>query len=87
MAEAADWGVAALERAAQGLTCKTAVHICYGYGIKANVDWKATLGEEWRQYEQVFPALAKSSIDQVSPRVLPLARAARADGACSRART
>ena len=66
MAEAAEWGVAALERAAQGLKCKTAVHICYGYGIKANVDWKATLGEEWRQYEQVFPALAKSAIDQVS---------------------
>lgn len=66
MKEAADWGVKALERAAQGLTCTTAVHICYGYGIKANVDWKATLGEEWRQYELVFPALAKSSIDQVS---------------------
>ena len=66
MADAADWGVAALERAAEGLKCKTAVHICYGYGIKANVDWKATLGEQWRQYEQVFPALAKSSIDQVS---------------------
>ena len=66
MAEAAEWGVAALERAAQGLKCKTAVHICYGYGIKANVDWKATLGEQWRQYEQVFPALAKSAIDQVS---------------------
>ena len=66
MAEAADWGVKALERAAQGLTCKTAVHICYGYGIEANVKWKDTLGEEWRQYEQVFPALAKSSIDQVS---------------------
>ncbi len=66
MAEAADWGVKALERAAQGLTCTTAVHICYGYGIKANTDWKATLGEQWRQYEQVFPALAKSSIDQVS---------------------
>ena len=66
MADAAEWGVAALERAAQGLTCKTAVHICYGYGIKANVDWKATLGEQWRQYEQVFPALAQSSIDQVS---------------------
>ena len=45
MAEAAEWGVAALERAAEGLKCKTAVHICYGYGIKANVDWKATLGE------------------------------------------
>lgn len=66
MAEAADWGVAALERAAQGLTCKTAVHICYGYGIDANRQWKNTLGQEWRQYERVFPALAKSRIDQVS---------------------
>lgn len=66
MKEAAEWGVQALERAAQGLTCTTAVHICYGYGIQANVDWKKTLGEEWRQYEQVFPALARSSIDQVS---------------------
>ncbi len=66
MKEAAEWGVAALERAAQGLKCTTAVHICYGYGIQANVDWKHTLGDEWRQYEQVFPALAKSRIDQVS---------------------
>ncbi|MBE0547233.1 MAG: methionine synthase [Rubrivivax sp.] len=66
MADAAEWGVQALERAAQGLSCKTAVHICYGYGIKANTDWKRTLGQEWRQYEQVFPALARSSIDQVS---------------------
>ena len=66
MHDAADWGVEALERAARGLACKTAVHICYGYGIKANVDWKQSLGTEWRQYEQVFPALAKSSIDQVS---------------------
>jgi len=66
MEEAADWGVKALERAAQGLTCITAVHICYGYGIQANIDWKNTLGHEWRQYEKVFPALAKSSIDQVS---------------------
>jgi 5-methyltetrahydropteroyltriglutamate--homocysteine methyltransferase len=66
MRDAADWGVKALERAAQGLTCTTAVHICYGYGIQANIDWKNTLGQEWRQYEQVFPALARSSIDQVS---------------------
>jgi 5-methyltetrahydropteroyltriglutamate--homocysteine methyltransferase len=66
MQEAADWGVRALERAAQGLRCKKAVHICYGYGIQANIDWKQTLGHEWRQYEQVFPALQKSSIDQVS---------------------
>src|SRR6478609_5944077 len=66
MKDAADWGVRALERAARGLTCTTAVHICYGYGIQANDDWKQKLGEEWRQYEQVFPALAKSSIDRVS---------------------
>jgi 5-methyltetrahydropteroyltriglutamate--homocysteine methyltransferase len=66
MEEAADWGVKALERAAQGLTCTTAVHICYGYGIQANIDWKNSLGHEWRQYEKVFPALAKSSIKQVS---------------------
>ncbi|HEX6704510.1 MAG TPA: methionine synthase [Albitalea sp.] len=66
MDEAADWGVKALERAAQGLRCTTAVHICYGYGIQANVDWKRSLGEEWRQYEKVLPALAASSIRQVS---------------------
>jgi 5-methyltetrahydropteroyltriglutamate--homocysteine methyltransferase len=66
MKEAADWGVKALERAAQGLTCTTAVHICYGYGIEANNKWKETLGEQWRQYELVFPALAASSIQQVS---------------------
>jgi len=60
------WGIAALERAAAGLTCTTAVHICYGYGIKANIDWKNSLGEEWRQYEEIFPALAGSSIKQVS---------------------
>lgn len=66
MRDAADWGVRAVERAAEGLTCKTAVHICYGYGIQANNDWKKTLGEEWRQYEQVLPALAASRIDQVS---------------------
>jgi 5-methyltetrahydropteroyltriglutamate--homocysteine methyltransferase len=64
--EVRDWGVAALERAAQGLACTTAVHICYGYGIKANIDWKKTLGTEWRQYEQTFPLLAQSRIDQVS---------------------
>jgi 5-methyltetrahydropteroyltriglutamate--homocysteine methyltransferase len=60
------WGVKALERAAQGLKCTTCVHICYGYGIKANLDWKQTLGGEWRQYEEIFPALAKSRIKQVS---------------------
>jgi 5-methyltetrahydropteroyltriglutamate--homocysteine methyltransferase len=66
MREVVDWGIAALERASAGLSCTTAVHICYGYGIKANIDWKATLGSEWRQYEAIFPALAQSRIDQVS---------------------
>jgi len=61
-----DWGVAALERAIEGLQCETAVHICYGYGIKANTDWKKTLGSEWRQYEKSFPKLQKSNIDIIS---------------------
>src|SRR5882672_4919379 len=60
------WGIDALHRAIQGLKCTTCVHICYGYGIQANLDWKKSLGTEWRQYEEIFPALAKSKIDQVS---------------------
>jgi 5-methyltetrahydropteroyltriglutamate--homocysteine methyltransferase len=66
LGEVATWGVEALNRAVDGLTCATAVHICYGYGIKANIDWKNALGEEWRQYETIFPAIAKSNIKQVS---------------------
>jgi 5-methyltetrahydropteroyltriglutamate--homocysteine methyltransferase len=66
MDDVAAWGIDALHRAIEGVGCTTAVHICYGYGIKANVDWKSTLGSEWRQYEQTFPLLAKSRIDQVS---------------------
>jgi 5-methyltetrahydropteroyltriglutamate--homocysteine methyltransferase len=64
--EVLDWGIPALLRAAEGLKCTTAVHVCYGYGIQANIDWKKTLGDEWRQYERIFPALAKSRIGQVS---------------------
>ncbi len=64
--EVARWGIAALHRAIAGLSCTTAVHICYGYGIPANIEWKGTLGAEWRQYERIFPALAASRIDQVS---------------------
>jgi 5-methyltetrahydropteroyltriglutamate--homocysteine methyltransferase len=66
MDAAADWGIEALHRAMEGVACTSAVHICYGYGITANIEWKATLGAEWRQYEKFFPALAKSRIDQVS---------------------
>ena len=61
-----EWGIACLERAIEGLKCETAVHICYGYGIKANTDWKKTLGSEWRQYEEIFPHLQKSNIDIIS---------------------
>ncbi|RAU44180.1 methionine synthase [Pseudocitrobacter sp. RIT415] len=64
--EVNDWGIAALERAVEGLKCETAVHICYGYGIKANTDWKKTLGSEWRQYEEAFPKLQQSTIDIIS---------------------
>jgi 5-methyltetrahydropteroyltriglutamate--homocysteine methyltransferase len=64
--EVREWGIRTLERAAEGLPCTTAVHICYGYGIKANNDWKRTLGSEWRQYEETFPLLQASAIDQVS---------------------
>jgi 5-methyltetrahydropteroyltriglutamate--homocysteine methyltransferase len=66
MGEVAGWGIEALHRAIDGLKCTTAVHICYGYGIKANIDWKNSLGGEWKQYEEIFPALAKSRIGQVS---------------------
>jgi 5-methyltetrahydropteroyltriglutamate--homocysteine methyltransferase len=66
MTEVQVWGVDALHRAIDGLKCKTAVHICYGYGIKANIDWKNSLGGEWRQYEKIFPALARSKINQIS---------------------
>ena len=66
MDEVPEWGIPALHRAIEGLKCTTAVHICYGYGIKANIDWKNSLGSEWRQYELIFPALAKSKIQQVS---------------------
>jgi 5-methyltetrahydropteroyltriglutamate--homocysteine methyltransferase len=64
--EVAGWGIETLHRAIDGLKCTTAVHICYGYGIKANIDWKNSLGGEWRQYENIFPALAKSRIGQIS---------------------
>ncbi len=66
MSDVTRWGIDALHRAAEGLKCRTAVHICYGYGIKANLDWKDTLGSEWRQYEEIFPALARSRLDAVS---------------------
>ena len=76
--EVRDWGVKTLERAARGLACTTAVHICYGYGIKANIDWKRTLGTEWRQYEETFPLLAAVGHPAGFARVRELPRADRA---------
>jgi 5-methyltetrahydropteroyltriglutamate--homocysteine methyltransferase len=64
--QVAEWGIEALHRSIAGVTCKTAVHICYGYGIQANIDWKRSLGDQWRQYERTFPLLAGSRIDQIS---------------------
>ncbi|MGB0418332.1 MAG: methionine synthase [Opitutales bacterium] len=64
--EVNEWGIDCLEIAIAGLQCETAVHVCYGYGIKANTEWKKTLGPEWRQYDLVFPRLQQSNIDIIS---------------------
>ncbi len=66
MDDVREWGIDTLNRAVRGLNCKKAVHICYGYGIEENIQWKETLGEEWRQYDEIFPPLNKSDVDQVS---------------------
>ncbi|HJP05527.1 MAG: 5-methyltetrahydropteroyltriglutamate--homocysteine methyltransferase [Chromatiales bacterium] len=66
MDDVREWGIDTLNRAVQGLKCTKAVHICYGYGIEENIQWKETLGEEWRQYDEIFPSLNKSHVDQVS---------------------
>ena len=66
MAETVEWGVDALNVACAGLKCTKAVHICYGYGIKENIEWKKTLGSEWRQYEEIFPSINESAVDQIS---------------------
>ena len=64
--ESVEWGIEALEIAIKNLDCKTAVHICYGYGIDENLRWKDSLGNQWNEYKTLFPALNNSNIDQVS---------------------
>ena len=64
--ETIEWGIDALEKAAENLKCKTAVHVCYGYGIQENLDWKKTLGDHWTEYKNIFPALNKSNLNQIS---------------------
>ncbi|MBV8170904.1 MAG: methionine synthase [Candidatus Eremiobacteraeota bacterium] len=64
--EAEAWGMEAIDAAVRDASCRTAVHVCYGYGIKANVDWKRSLGQSWDQYERLLPLLAKTNIDEIS---------------------
>lgn len=59
------WGIEALERAAEGVTAKKAVHICYGYGTPAVLAWKSQ-NRDWGHYAHTLPLIARSSIDQVS---------------------
>src|SRR6266536_2977532 len=64
MDEVKDWGIAALHRAIEGLPCVTAVHICYGYGIAANLELKSSLGSEWHLHSAPTPAPADRQIQQ-----------------------
>ena len=75
-----EWGIDTLHRAIEGLDCTTAVHICYGYGIEENIRWKESLGDEWRQYEKIFPALNASRVDQISLECAELPRPALGHG-------
>jgi 5-methyltetrahydropteroyltriglutamate--homocysteine methyltransferase len=63
--EVEEWGIDVLERAAEGVAAKTAVHICYGYGVAHWVEWKAS-NTDWGQYERTLPLLRSSGIDQIS---------------------
>ena len=85
MDDAAGWGIEALHRAIEGVAATSAVHICYGYGIPANIEWKAALGTEWRQYEKVFPTLARSARMHQLARTDERAQIARRQG-CARRR-
>jgi 5-methyltetrahydropteroyltriglutamate--homocysteine methyltransferase len=60
------WGIDAVDMAFDGVSCRRAVHVCYGYGIDANRKWKNELGEEWDQYAHIFPFLSRSSVHEVS---------------------
>ena len=61
-----EWGIETLNRTIDGVICTKAAHICYGYGIQENLDWKETLGIEWHQYKKISPTLNASRIQQVS---------------------
>ena len=87
MADVKEWGIDALHRAIEGLTCTTAVHICYGYGIEANIRWKQTLGAEWRQYEADLSGAERQPDRAGLPGMRQFARAHRRCSGCSRTRT
>ncbi|HZV79138.1 MAG TPA: methionine synthase [Candidatus Binatus sp.] len=64
--EAEHWGMEAIDAAIRDVFCRTAVHVCYGYGIKANIEWKQSLGPSWDQYERLLPLLSKTNVDELS---------------------
>jgi 5-methyltetrahydropteroyltriglutamate--homocysteine methyltransferase len=80
--EVEEWGIPTLEEAAKGVHAKTAVHICYGYGVPAVLRWK-TKNTDWSHYHRTLPLLRTSTINQISvecaasgvdPAVLALAK-------------
>jgi len=59
------WGIRALEAAIAGVTCTTAIHICYSYGIPRVLAWKKQ-NTEWGQYGVTLPLLRETRIAQIS---------------------
>ena len=59
------WGIRALETVIAGVTCTTAIHICYSYGIPRVLAWKRQ-NTEWGQYGVTLPLLSETKIDQIS---------------------
>ena len=58
--QVADWGIEALDRCTEGLKCKTAVHICYGYpqpGLQRPVK---------DSYPEIIGLLEGSKVDQLA---------------------
>ncbi len=59
------WGIRALEAAIEGVSCTTAIHICYSYGIPRVLAWKKA-NTEWGQYAVTLPLLRETRIAQIS---------------------
>ena len=64
--EVRDWGMAALERAAQGLPARPPSTSATATASRPTSTGRRRWATKWRQYEQTFPLLARSAIGQVS---------------------